>query len=623
MSTAQSVTSPTRSRRREQTQPAPQPSLTFRAVFFVIVDLAGFTAINVFLYYLSTGRWFDFSPGSYRASLASPLSDVLLHPLSIFDQPWMILVAGLLITAVVFVPIMVAVLYRLSVSALFVLAVAVVGHAPLLAVFLAGGCVVAGRTGLRRDLPMMALLAGLVPVMVYLYFFSGTDEQAILPLQRLSICLILVLSLIAAVLAGVVVSLLARLMQFKPGIIWPVILILLAAPAWVFFEKVGADELDYALIAARVGPGEALFAPPDFGELSRAEAGEMSYPVRITTLPASTRSASRPASQPTSLHAVAMTKPALAMLVRARVELGRQRTTLSAECKKFVKRHPDSARSAAVMWITATVKDIRIDKQALVAGSVRYVYAGPSTESKGAWADLAERHPRRPQAFVAHQRLGIQALREGRIRKAREHLRIAQTLLATYMGQQELDSPVGLVGVFGYSESLPGREYYGKVLDETDNVIWLMETNKVLDGGIKNAEAFRDYMRLWPFADAQSKELQDLAKGYQETNLADNFRLRAALAQENELDRARQLSRLAGEIDDAAIAANYELGRLALRLEKTPQWSKMNLKSAEHYFKVSESALDNPYRTSAEQYLTWLAGRKPTSTMPNRSTETP
>ncbi len=514
--------------------------------------------------------------GSYKDALASPLSEMLLRPLSIFDQPWMMLVTGLLITAVVFVPIMVAVLYRMSVSGMFVLVVAVVGHAPLLACFLAGGCIIAGRTGLRRDLPLVALLAGLAPMVVYFYFFSGGDEQLLPPLQSLSVHLILVLTLIAAVLAGAVVSVLARITRFRPGVIWPVILVLLAAPAWAFFEKVGSDKLDYALIAARVGPGEAIFAPP----------------------------------------------------VQAWVTLERQQTTLTAECEKFIERHPDSTRAAAVMWIIATAKDIRIDKRALAAGSVRYVYAGPSAESNGAWANLTERHPRQPQAFVAHQRLGIQAIREGRIQKAREHLRIAQTLLATYLGQQDSDAPAGplgtgLAGVFAPDESLPGREYYRKILDETDNIIWLMETNKILDGELKNAEAFRDYMRLWPFTGTKSEELQDLEKDYQDTNLADNFRLQAALAQENKLDRALQLSRLAGEIDDAAIAANYELGLLALRLEKTPEWSKMNLKTAEHYFKVSKSAQDNPYRTAAEQHLTWLAGRKQPATMPNRNTETP
>ncbi|MDY7010036.1 MAG: hypothetical protein SVV80_04705 [Planctomycetota bacterium] len=608
MNTAQNAISPTSETLRGKTSPLLERSSIFRAVFFVVVDLTGFTAVNAFLYYLSTRRWLDLSMGSYKTALATPLSEVLLHPLSIFDQPWMMLVAGLLITAVVLVPIMVAVFYNMSVSALFVLSVAVVGHAPLLSVFLAGGCIIAGRAGLRRDLPLVALMSGLTPIIVYFFFFSGGDEQPLRPLQRLSVHLILVLALITAVLAGAVVSVLARIMQFRPGVIWPVILVFLAAPAWAFFEKVGADELDYAFIATRVGPGEALFAPPT--------AKEMSYPV---FLPTSTRPSFGPASQPSEVAS----KPALAMLVRARVNLRQQRTTLASECEKFIKRHPDSARAAAVMWITATVKDIRIDMRALSAESVRYIYAGPSGESNGAWANLAERHPRQPQAFVAHQRLGIQAIREGRIQKAAEHLRIAQTFLATYLGQQDSDTPAGLAAMFAPAESLPGREYYRRILDETDNIIWLMETNKVLDGEMKNTEAFRDYMKHWPFTGTKSKDLEELEKYYQDTNLADNFRLRAALAQENKLDRAMQLSRLAGEIDDAAIAANYELGLLALRLEKTPAWSKMNLKTAEHYFKVSKSAQDNPYRTSAEQYLIWLAGRKQPATMPDRNTETP
>jgi hypothetical protein len=617
----QIATSPITSRRRRKSRPLLRRSSIFRTVFFIIVDLVGYVFVNAFLYYLSTGRWLDFSLHSYRSALASPLSEVLLHPLSIFEYPWMILVTGLLIAAVVFVPIMVAVLYRLSISALFILTVAVIAHAPLLAVFLAAGCILAGRTGLRRDLPLVALLAGLAPVAVYFYFFTGGDEALLPPLQGLSVSLILILTLIAAVLAGAVVSFLARLMRFRPGIIWPVILVLLSVPAWVFSEKIGVDELDYAFLTARVGPGEAIFVP------SAVE--DISYPVRITSLPASTRPASRPASQPASRPAsqpaVVASKAALAMLVRARVDLEQQRTALTAGCQRFLKRHPDSARSAAVMWIMATAKDIRIDKQAIMAGTIRYRYTGPSAESQGAWSDLTtERYRRCPQAFIAHQRLGIQALREGQsLQRAREHLRIAQTLLTTHLGQQDPDPPAGPVGVFIQRNSLPSKEYYRKVLAETDNIIWLMEINEVRDDNSKNTDAFRDYMKLWPFVGTKSSDLRELAKGYKDTNLSDNFLLRAALAEKNEHDRAKQLSQLAGEINDAAIVANYELGRLALRLEGTPMWSKMNLKPAEHYFRIVKSAQDNPYRISAEQHLAWIEGRKQTTTMPKRSTEKP
>ena len=621
---AQTANSQITNRRRRKSRPLLRRSSIFRTVFFIIVDLVGYVFVSAFLYYLSTGCWFDFSLHSYRSALASPLSEVLLHPLSIFEYPWMILVTGLLIAAVVFVPVMVALLYRQSIAALFILTVAVIAHAPLLAAFLAVGCILAGQTGLRRDLPLVALLAGLAPVAVYFYFFTGGDETLLLPLQGLSVSLILILTLITAVLAGAVVSFLAKLMRFRPGIIWPVILVLLSVPVWVFSEKIGVDELDYALLTARVGPGEAFFAPSDFGELRQAVVKDISYPVRITSLPASTRPASQPASSPASQQAVAASKAALTMLARARVDLEQQRTTLMAGCQRFIKRHSDSARSAAVMWIMATAKDIRIDKQAIGVGIIRYRYAGPSAESQGAWSDLTERYPRCPQTFVAHQRLGIQALREGRsLQRAREHLRVAQTLLTTHMGQQDPNPPAGPVGVFIRKNSLPSKEYYRKVLAETDNIIWLMEINEVRDDNSKNTDAFRDYMKRWPFVGTKSSELRELAKGYKDTNLSDNFLLTATLAEKNENDRAKQLSELAGEINDAAIVANYELGRLALRLEGTPAWSKMNLKPAGHYFRIVKSAQDNPYRISAEQHLAWIEGRKQTTTMPKRSIERP
>jgi hypothetical protein len=130
-------------------------------------------------------------------------------------------------------------------------------------------------------------------------------------------------------------------------------------------------------------------------------------------------------------------------------------------------------------------------------------------------------------------------------------------------------------------------------------------------------------MKLWPFDAAKRGELQDLAKSYKDTNLSDNFHLRAALAEKNEYDRAPQLAQLAGEINDAAIVANYELGRLALQMEGTSAWAEMNLKPAKHYFKIAQSAQDNPYRISAERHLAWIEGRKQTTTMPKRSTERP
>jgi hypothetical protein len=72
------------------------------------------------------------------------------------------------------------------------------------------------------------------------------------------------------------------------------------------------------------------------------------------------------------------------------------------------------------------------------------------------------------------------------------------------------------------------------------------------------------------------------------------------------MHRARELAKVASEINDAAIVANYELGRLALRLGDDPAWAATELKPAAAYFNVVVSAPESPYRPSAEQHLQWL-----------------
>jgi hypothetical protein len=63
-------------------------------------------------------------------------------------------------------------------------------------------------------------------------------------------------------------------------------------------------------------------------------------------------------------------------------------------------------------------------------------------------------------------------------------------------------------------------------------------------------------------------------------------------------------------VDDSAIIANYELGRLATRLENSQGWLARGLKSAEFYFSVVCGTRDNPYKAPAQQHLALRKGRK-------------
>ncbi len=548
-----------------------------RTVFFVCGNLAGFTAVCAFMYYLTAGRWLDFSLAGYRRSLIVPLNEMMIRPLSIFSHPWMIVIAGLVIATVAFVPVMVALLYRLRVAALFVLAVAALAHAPLLAFALAVGCMLAGKTRMRSDLPFLGMLLGLSPVVVYLAFFSFGSDVVLTPLQQAAMLAPYGLALVAALLACGVVLVLAKATRFRPGVIWPVLLVLLGTPIWLFYQKVGPAELEYALIVERVGAGHPLLSPR--GGSDRRYAASVS--------------ATRPATK--------------------RVEPGEfpSPAELLQLCRGFLDRCPGHTRGAEVMWIRAAALEAQIKALAASAPSTGAGGAELHTLMVHAWTDLAREHSSSPQAMVAHQRLGIEALREGRFHEAYEHLRDAQSMLVAYLEAEDSAPPSLWRRVFIPVKSLPGRPHYVAVLSDTDRIIWLMEANGIQEGSSQDRDAFREYMRAWPFADVSRDYLLEMAAGFEGTKLADNFRLRAALAEQDEQDRAWRLRQIIEDRNDAAVVANYELGVLGLTLADTDVWKAMDLSPPEKYLRVVVSWLENPYREPAERHLAWLEHTKP------------
>jgi len=542
---------------------------TFRGVFFFVANLAGYVAANGFLYYLSTGRFWDFTIRGYREALVVPLSEIMVRPPSIFSHPWMIPVTGLVLGVIAFVPAMLAVLYRQWVSLLFVAAVAVFGHAPFLAACLALGCVVASRTRLRSNLPFLALTVGLtssvtVYVTGYLLVLGPAQERVLLPFQRLVFYLPIIVALVSVVIAGAAVLGLARLTRYRPGVIWPVLLVLLAAPGWLFWEKVGPAELDYALIDARVAPGDVLFNAGDLGPPARAQAN-----------------------------------------------LDARRRALTNQCRAFLLRHQHSGRGEAVKWIQATIDDVQIDPFS-PAGEVRLIYAGPSRQSEARWRRLIARFPDGPQAMVGRFRLAVLAFRDGRVVEGGRHLDTAQNLLVGHLERQAARPERSLwQRVFTPMPSLPGEEYYRSVLFDVQRVAWLMEQNGVSapDAPAETVQAFADYVACWPFVNVRRERIEELAAGHAKTPLADNFRLQAALMESDELDRAEALAEIAGGLGDAAIVANYELGRLGWRIGDSSEWTKRKLKDPAEYFKLVTSAPDNPYRVPAERHAAWLAAR--------------
>jgi len=562
--------------------PLLRPAGFLRTWTFLLMSLAAFTGANAFWQYLTTGRWVNLSAEAYRHDLVTPLGELFVQPLNILHHPWMILVTGLLLAAVVFVPVVVAVLYRLGYAAVFVAVVAAVGHAPVLALALAIGCVLAGRTRLRSDMPFLAALLGLLPAGLYFYFFglAGADTAAMLPLQRWVLYGPMLVAMVAAVLAAAMVLALAGWTGYRPGVVWPVLVILLVAPVAIFLRKVGQDELQYALLVGRLAPGEAIFEEK---------------PLRAWTRGASAEGLNRQTQW-----------------IRLREDLQGLRRDLAGRCEDFLARHPASGRAPSVLWVRAQCESLQPDERAFEGDLIRFSASYPLPASQAFWSRLLKDYPASPQAALAAWRMGELAIRRREIaegdRLLGEAVERLRAILQTFQ-EAEGESPEK---TFRPDPPVPSEGHYEEALSAAERLIWLIQQNDAVnDAG--SAEALAAYVNVNPRGQDCYQALSVLAGAYEQTALGDNLKLAVAQATPDPYVRASMLIPLAERRPptDAAIEANYELGRLALRTAEAPALALLeNLRTPEAYFKVIVAAPPNPWQRLARRQLEWL---KPTT----------
>ncbi len=553
--------------------PLLRPAPWWRTGAFMVVNLAGFAVACAFWQYLATGQWTDFSLGGYAGDLKSPIGQAFIRLLGVLRYPWMILVTGLLLGVTVFVPIIVAVLYRLRFVPLFLFLVAAVAHAPTLALVTALGCMLAARTQLRSDMPFVAVLLGILPIAGYLYIlgFMGVDTVAVMPLQRWVLYAPFVVAIVAAVLAAAAVLSLARVTRFKPGAVWPVLALMLAGALAAFHSQVGSDELAYCLLARRLAPGDSDFEPVAVSELM-AEAATRGH-----------------------------TSQTLRNYITDKLQT--KRGNVANDCRKFVARYPRSRRAPEVLWMQAYCISLQVDQRAYKGGMVKYTARYCQTEADDAWQRLVKEYGGTSHAALGRWRLGELAIRGSNPLRADDLLYTAAASLVEAVAAAEVLLPGKAGRIFLPRMALPAGGHYENALFQAQRLVWLMERNEVLKDQ-KCAEALAAYLNEDPNKLEYHEKLKSLATKYRRTALGDNLRLAAARTNPDGAAAAKILLDLARRKTDAAVGANYELGQLALRSElrqKVPQ-----IKEPRTYFQQVVDGAVSPWRRLAIKCLAAL-----------------
>ena len=569
-------------------QPLLRPTSPIRTTIFMVVNGLVFAGACAFWRFLGTGRWVNVSLSAIWRGTIAPF-EALSRPLDVPHHPWMILVFGLLLGVIVVTPIIVAVLYRLRVALLFLILAAVVGQLPVIAFAAGWGCILAAHTRLRSSLPILAGLLGLIPVLVALWLLNSLGmllpaDTSSQPVWRWLLYMPFFVAHIAGIGAMAIVFALARVSRYRPGVIWPVLLALLATPFGLFHIQVGNDELQFALLR-QMTPSGAL-------------------------LPTDALFPDRPAEHLRQTSGSAgLTDDMLRQ--RADDELQRYRDELLLACGEFVQRFELSPRAPEALWVQAQCHSLRSDTAALETGWIRSTAQRVSLDSEPTWRVLVKRYENSPQAAVGRLKLAELALRQRDVGAAHEWLTAARAVLqetaaavAERSGQPEQPS------VFPAPVSYPSHSYYVACLDRIEYLLWLIDRNDVLNKR-ESAEALAAWARIDPADDDAAVLYVQLATTFETSELADNLHLAAALASSDLYSRGEMLMTLT-EVDaltDAGVEACFELGRLVM--DTDPARLPESTQPAAVYFRRVIEVAPNPWQSRAAERLVQLANTAP------------
>lgn len=543
------------------------PKYRVRAMVLLALTFLLFAALCVFLHWLHVARPFDFSWSSYVAparvwgAQTQTLNDFLRYPISVERAPLHGIVLGLLVASIVAVPILVAILYRFFCAVPFIAAVLIFAHMPWMSFTLLCGCILASVRPFRMTFRYGSALLGMTPVLIYLYLAAwsetGTPGQSTTPSERTLMIAPWVLAVLSACAMMAAVLLIARVVNFRPGAIAPVMAVTFATPAVMFFEYVGRDELDYRLLEAHVGPRAERF-------LATREVRDMLLEWLDVRVEPDTL-----AHFSDDLAVVWAESPRFRE--RALQEMWRgwlaSRAGAYEACNRFLAAHPDSKYVPCALYIQARLMDMRLDEVKLRRDGRREFYTDfPHAQSEAAWTALASRYPDSPLATAAGLRRAQLKLRRGEVQAARALLvevkQTAQRL--SHKGAAASQPALHLLLRAPAPESSL----------EFDPAPFVFEARRLLELIDANADdpVFGDvplveFTSLDPHREGYDQQLLRLAELYEGSLLYDNLIARWAAGRSDAADRAAALAasveRFAG--GDAIPEAMYQLADLEIQ----------------------------------------------------------
>jgi hypothetical protein len=261
------------------------PKYRRRAIVMLILLWLLFAGLCCFTFWLRTGAPLPWTHERYGELLVRSfmpagqqqvtLADFLSNPINVRDVPIHAVIMGLLFASLTSIPILVTILYRLPSAIVLSAMVIFLAAMPWLGLTILLGCILTVLPPFRFTFRYASALIGLVPIAVY-FVSASWQPAAAAPRSFQNQALMYapwVLALLSSCVICAVALLIARLINYRPGGIPPLLVALFAIPVLLFHTQVGRDELEYRVLEEYIGPtGHSMFVKADAGTIAEREA---------------------------------------------------------------------------------------------------------------------------------------------------------------------------------------------------------------------------------------------------------------------------------------------------------------------------------------------------------------
>jgi len=566
-----------------------------RAYIFLAVNSCVYGGLNVFIFWLRNAKILDFSWQSYASTYHKTLIDMMIFPLNVQDTPVLIPIVGMLLAVIIIVPILISQLFGFRYSIIFAAEVLLIGHLPVLSLFLVACSFIAGTS--RHWLPFKFGVAILSLLPIAVYFHVATHDAPELQLKAIDPTLLnapwLLAFLAAAGIAAAVLTL-AKIFKYRPGGILLSMIPFFAIPGILFHYYIGADQLECRLLANRYRSDRWANRPSiDITQRVFREAVSRWQLYKIHDLQAIMELATE--VFPTVAHQ-------LAYDLRVRIILA---------CEDFQHKYPRSRFVSNELYIQAMAEDLRFDHRLLSEDwRVKFHTDLVSPISAPLWQRLIDAFPDSIYAQPARLRLAILRIRKGQVASAETILHELMNRMPKPPGAQQTQ-PARTGGwrlVFAKPQhaDIPLVDPT-EIARKAEELLELIEHNA--DDPKFGNTPLAELLKLDRHHQDWGKNLLDLAIKYPGSKLHDNLIVMHTLTRSDpralQQELRRHVKRFRGQ--DAGVLALFELAQVTRELALADMDEQADAQARDLYRRLIQEYPTHSLARQAAEELARLA----------------